>query len=185
MPPWSSGRRICSTARTRHRGGSACCATPGSPACPRRAVWSPGDRPDGAETLVASVDEYLPGAVDGWTWAVDLITAAARDRQPGSVRWPRPPTSASSSPSCMPRWRAPPPSPRARTRPGGVTPRSTTLETVCALPDSDKRRDRARAPRRARGHPRRARRARGHPGHRGARRSARGSGAAQRRTASW
>ena len=30
---------------------------------------------DGAETLAASVDEYLPGAVDGWTWAVGLITA--------------------------------------------------------------------------------------------------------------
>ena len=30
--------------------------------------------------MVANVDEYLPGAVDGWTWAVDLITAAARDR---------------------------------------------------------------------------------------------------------
>lgn len=37
-------------------------------------TWRP---PDGAETLVASVDEYLPGAVDGWTWAVDLVTAAA------------------------------------------------------------------------------------------------------------
>ncbi|MBI3689456.1 MAG: aminoglycoside phosphotransferase [Mycolicibacterium aromaticivorans] len=32
---------------------------------------------DGTETLVAGVDEYLPGAVDGWTWAVDLIAAAA------------------------------------------------------------------------------------------------------------
>ncbi|MCV7344804.1 glucosamine kinase [Mycolicibacterium rhodesiae] len=32
---------------------------------------------DGAETLVAGVDEYLPGAVDGWTWAVDLIATAA------------------------------------------------------------------------------------------------------------
>jgi maltokinase len=42
-------------------------------------TWQP---PDGAETLVASVDEYLPGAVDGWTWAVDLITEAARDRRP-------------------------------------------------------------------------------------------------------
>jgi maltokinase len=38
--------------------------------------------PDGTETLVASVDEYLPGAVDGWTWAVELITNAARDRRP-------------------------------------------------------------------------------------------------------
>jgi maltokinase len=38
--------------------------------------------PDGAETMVANVDGYLPGAVDGWTWAVDLITDAARDRSP-------------------------------------------------------------------------------------------------------
>jgi maltokinase len=37
---------------------------------------------DGAETLVANDDDYLPGAVDGWTWAVDLITAAAGDRDP-------------------------------------------------------------------------------------------------------
>jgi maltokinase len=41
-------------------------------------TWQP---PGGAETLVANVDEYLPGAVDGWTWAVDLITDAARDRR--------------------------------------------------------------------------------------------------------
>jgi len=39
-------------------------------------TWQP---PDGAETLVASVDEYLPGAVDGWTWAVELITDAAQN----------------------------------------------------------------------------------------------------------
>ena len=39
-------------------------------------------RPDGgAETLVASVDEYLPGAVDGWTWAVDLITSCVLQGQ--------------------------------------------------------------------------------------------------------
>ncbi len=42
-------------------------------------------QPDGAETLVASVDAYLPGAVDGWTWAVELIAAAARDGVPGPV----------------------------------------------------------------------------------------------------
>jgi maltokinase len=42
-------------------------------------TWQPTD---GAETLVASVDEYLPGAVDGWTWAVDVITAAARAKAP-------------------------------------------------------------------------------------------------------
>ena len=34
---------------------------------------------DGVETMAANVDGYLPGAVDGWTWAVDLITAAAID----------------------------------------------------------------------------------------------------------
>lgn len=33
----------------------------------------------GEQTLVATIDEYLPGAVDGWTWAVDLVTAAAQD----------------------------------------------------------------------------------------------------------
>jgi maltokinase len=42
-------------------------------------TWHPEG---GAETLVASVDEYLPGAVDGWTWAVELIAAAAGHRVP-------------------------------------------------------------------------------------------------------
>lgn len=43
-------------------------------------------QPVGAETTLAvSVDEYLPGAVDGWTWAVDLITVAARDADPDPV----------------------------------------------------------------------------------------------------
>ncbi|AQA03674.1 aminoglycoside phosphotransferase [Mycobacterium sp. MS1601] len=41
--------------------------------------------PDGDETLVASVDEYLPGAVDGWTWAVELITTAALQRDPAPL----------------------------------------------------------------------------------------------------
>ena len=40
--------------------------------------------PTGADTVVAYVDDYLPDAVDGWTWAVDLVTAAAvRDGGPG------------------------------------------------------------------------------------------------------
>jgi maltokinase len=42
-------------------------------------TWRPAD---GEDTLVASVDEYLPGAVDGWTWAVEVITDAASDRHP-------------------------------------------------------------------------------------------------------
>ena len=42
-------------------------------------TWRPVD---GEETLVASVDEYLPGAEDGWTWAVEMITDAARNRHP-------------------------------------------------------------------------------------------------------
>ena len=42
-------------------------------------TWQPAD---GAETLVATVDEFLPGAVDGWTWAVDLVTEAARGLPP-------------------------------------------------------------------------------------------------------
>jgi maltokinase len=40
-------------------------------------TWQPRN---GAETLVVTVDEYLPGAVDGWTWAVALVTEAAQDR---------------------------------------------------------------------------------------------------------
>lgn len=41
---------------------------------------------DGAdETLVVNVDEYLPGAVDGWTWAVDLLAEAVRDGSTGPV----------------------------------------------------------------------------------------------------
>lgn len=40
-------------------------------------TWRP---PGSAETLVAGVDEFVAGAVDGWTWAVDLITAAALSR---------------------------------------------------------------------------------------------------------
>ncbi len=39
-------------------------------------TWQPAD---GVETLAVSVDEYVPDAVDGWTWAVEVITAAARD----------------------------------------------------------------------------------------------------------
>jgi maltokinase len=47
-------------------------------------TWQP---PAGPQTLVATIDEYLPGAVDGWTWAVDLVTEAARgpDARPGPV----------------------------------------------------------------------------------------------------
>ncbi|MGW0161303.1 glucosamine kinase [Mycobacterium sp. NPDC003323] len=44
-------------------------------------TWTPDG---GTETLVATVTGYLPGAVDGWTWAVDLFKTAARtgDRTP-------------------------------------------------------------------------------------------------------
>ena len=65
-------------------------------------TWQAGH---GELTLVASVDEYLPGAVDGWTWAVDLITEAARDRLPAPSRARRQ-TSARWSRSCTPHWRA-------------------------------------------------------------------------------
>ncbi|GAB3224632.1 hypothetical protein GCM10027535_26400 [Mycolicibacterium hippocampi] len=40
-------------------------------------TWQP---PGAAETLVAYADEFLPGAVDGWTWAVDIVTAASAHR---------------------------------------------------------------------------------------------------------
>ncbi|WNG87490.1 glucosamine kinase [Mycobacterium sp. ITM-2016-00317] len=45
-------------------------------------TWTPDD---GAETLVATVTEYLPGAVDGWTWAVELFKAAARSGDHAAV----------------------------------------------------------------------------------------------------
>lgn len=45
-------------------------------------TWQPTD---GAPTMVASVDEYLPGAMDGWTWAVDLVTRAAQARHPDEL----------------------------------------------------------------------------------------------------
>ena len=45
-------------------------------------TWSPVGA---AETLVANVDEYLPGAVDGWTWAVDLVADSVRNGTPGPV----------------------------------------------------------------------------------------------------
>lgn len=38
-------------------------------------TWAPDDGP---ETLVATATGFLPGAVDGWTWAVDLFQVAAR-----------------------------------------------------------------------------------------------------------
>ncbi|MBX7454016.1 aminoglycoside phosphotransferase [Mycolicibacterium sp. 3033] len=41
--------------------------------------------PDGEETVTAYVDEYLPGAVDGWTWAVEMTTAAAIAADPGAT----------------------------------------------------------------------------------------------------
>ncbi|MGE2729129.1 glucosamine kinase [Mycolicibacterium vaccae] len=37
-------------------------------------TWTPDG---GAETLVATVTGYLPGAVDGWTWAKEMFTGAA------------------------------------------------------------------------------------------------------------
>ncbi|MBU8830112.1 glucosamine kinase [Mycolicibacterium goodii] len=40
-------------------------------------MWQP---PGQAETLVVTVDEYLPHAEDGWTWAVALVTDAAQHR---------------------------------------------------------------------------------------------------------
>jgi maltokinase len=45
-------------------------------------TWTPRD---GAETLVATVTGYLPGAVDGWTWAVELYKDAARSGDHAAV----------------------------------------------------------------------------------------------------
>jgi maltokinase len=95
-------------------------------------TWRPSG---GEETLVASLDEYVPGAVDGWTWAVDAITEAAREHRPdtatetiqhlgsliaelhGHLRT----TATSASTADAARWR---------------DSALQTLETVCALDDS-------------------------------------------------
>ena len=90
---------------------------------------------DGEQTLAANVDEYLPGAVDGWTWAVDLITGAARGDNPDralnagrEIGWliaelhaALAVTASVASVEDATRWRD-----------GALD----TLKTVCALPDS-------------------------------------------------
>lgn len=95
-------------------------------------TWRPAH---GAETLAVSVDEYLPGAVDGWTWAVDLITAAARDHERAAaldaagdvgtlvaeLHAALAGTAKAASPQDAARWRA---------------DALETLETVCRLGDS-------------------------------------------------
>ena len=95
-------------------------------------TWRPAD---GAETLVASVDEYLPGTVDGWTWAVELITDAARDHLPApavnaatqvgslvaEMHAALAGTATVASQHDAERWRE---------------DAISTLETVCGLPDS-------------------------------------------------
>jgi maltokinase len=96
-------------------------------------IWQPSD---GAETLVASVDEYLPGAVDGWTWAVDLITDAARHDVP------RPAVDAASEVGSVVAelHAALAGTATAASRPDAARWRDTavaTLNAVCALPDSD------------------------------------------------
>lgn len=45
-------------------------------------TWQPAD---GGETVAAYVDEYLPGAVDGWTWAVEMMTGATLAGDPGAT----------------------------------------------------------------------------------------------------
>ena len=141
-------------------------------------TWRP---PDGAETLAASVDEYLPGAVDGWTWAVDLITAAARDHRPNR----RVDAAAASRLTWSPSMHAAlADTATVASRHDAARWRDTAFDDarnrLRSLPDSQASRLRARAGR-DRDHPGRARHAGRHPGHRGTRRSARRSGAAQRR----
>jgi maltokinase len=93
-------------------------------------------QPDGAETLVANVDGYLPGAVDGWTWAVDLITEAARDRDPDPF------TAATTDVGKLVAELHAALSGTATVASGKDAARwcdaaYDALETVCALPDSD------------------------------------------------
>ena len=52
-------------------------------------TWQPEA---GTETLVANVDEFLPGAVDGWTWAVEVVAEAAR----GHIARPAPAVTAAA-----------------------------------------------------------------------------------------
>jgi maltokinase len=90
---------------------------------------------DGEETLAASVDEYLPGAVDGWTWAVEAITDAASDRHPDraldaarKVGWLVAGLHAALAGTA-----------RVATQRDAITWRDAALEAlnvVCALPDS-------------------------------------------------
>jgi maltokinase len=91
--------------------------------------------PNGKETLAVSVDEYLPGAVDGWTWAVETITDAVGDGRADSafnavrkVGWlvaelhaALAGTATVASQQDASRWR---------------DAALTVLEVVCALPDS-------------------------------------------------
>jgi maltokinase len=74
-------------------------------------TWRP---PDGAETLVASVDEYLPGAVDGWT-STEVGTVV------GDLHAALACTATMASPEDSVRWR---------------NTALEMLETVCALGDS-------------------------------------------------
>jgi maltokinase len=95
-------------------------------------TWRPAD---GEETLAASVDEYLPGAVDGWTWAVEVITDAACDRHPDrafnaarKVGWLVAELHAALAPTAT-----------VATQPDAMQWRDAALEAlevVCALPDS-------------------------------------------------
>ena len=104
----------------------------GTPAPWGLITWRPAD---GEETLAASVDEYLPEAVDGWTWAVDVITDAARGDHPdrafnaarkvgrlvADLHAALAQTASVASPEQAIQWR---------------DSALQTLEDVCALPDS-------------------------------------------------
>ena len=88
--------------------------------------------PDSARTLVASVDELLPGAVDGWTWAVGSDHCGGRDDRRRTGRRSRHQVGSLVAElhvglSGRPR------SPRHKTPPAGVMPRSGS-GIVCALP---------------------------------------------------
>jgi maltokinase len=43
---------------------------------------------DDRRYLVATVSDYVPGAVDGWQWAVDEVRSIARGSDAGNANWP-------------------------------------------------------------------------------------------------
>ena len=86
-----------------------------------------GASPAGGPRLLALVTGFVPGAVDGWTWAVDTVRGAveAGDLWPAEAQ--RPDRRARSSPTSIAPSPPPPPRrPRSRWAPGAPAPSRTS-----------------------------------------------------------